>query len=119
MTIFPLLEVGRAALNIIAVAETLLEDRILQLRGGDDDLEKQKSFIHKFYRSMPNTSITTGQEISKVVQADIEKYHQTSLIWFRNQREEEERTEWIDGSFLSCLAAATVHLAFSDVSGSV
>lgn len=34
---------------------------------------------------MPNASITTGQEISKVVQADIEKYHQTSLIWFRNQ----------------------------------
>lgn len=53
------------------------------------------------------------------MQADIEKYHQTSLIWFRNQREEEEMTEWIDGTFLSCLAAATVHLAFSDVSGSV
>lgn len=53
------------------------------------------------------------------MQADIEKYHQTSLNCSKNQREEEEVTEWIDGSFLSCLAAATVHLAFSDVIGSV
>lgn len=53
MTIFPLLEVGRAALNIMAVAETLLEDRILQLRGGDDDLEKQKSFIHNSIAACP------------------------------------------------------------------
>lgn len=57
---------------------------ILKLSGsGDDDLEKQILLNSCFYGRVPNTSITTDQEISKVVQADTEKCHQASLIWFR------------------------------------
>lgn len=75
MTIFHSLEVGKAELNIITVAITLLEDRNIKTQEGDDDLEKQILLNVCFYHRVPNTSITTDQEISKVVPADVEKYH--------------------------------------------